>query len=478
MPSRKRPTPDREPRRSSPALRLRHRLLVAAGFRKDDDAERIRTITLGWLFGLGFAVLGLARSVPGAGLLGESPFELDRALRTLAQGWFDTGRARPVTIVDIDAETYAAWHAPLVTPRSELRRLLETVSAAKPMAVVVDIDLSGGDASVPAAARDDDAQLREFLRDYRGAAPLFFPRRIELDADGRRWQTTSAYDEVFRANDRLHWAHASFATSGGVVRDWQRWIEVCVAPTDEPMAGATDVAVAKTQWLPSMAEAIAGAAPAGVGIAQTMPPALSGDCRDDVPDFANRLLIGPRLSGDAMVPSRDAQSVSARMLLNPELEIDSEQLFGARTVLIGATHPAARDYWLTPSGVLPGVEVIANTIRFLDLQDAGKRSRGWQRFATLVFYVFFAVSMWRLRGLPKLFVLVAGTLALVAVAIGAFGFYGVFDALEAAIVLAVLYKAAIELGTMIEDVREHWHTSRGKPHRLLQTLKAVSTRQP
>jgi hypothetical protein len=479
MSSRNRPTPDRAAGRSSPGAWLWHLLLVATGFRSDDQAERIRTITFGWLFGIGFAVLGLARSVPGAGLLGESPFELDRALRTLAHGWFDTGKARPVTIVDIDAATYAAWHAPLVTPRAELRRLLEIVTAAKPAAVVVDIDVSGGNDGLSAATVEgDDAKLRRFLLDYRGAAPLFFPRRIELDEDGRRWQTTSAYDDVFRANDRLNWAHASFVTSGGVVRDWQRWIEVCVAPTDEPAAGARDVAVAHTRWLPAVAEAISSAAPAGRRNARTTPPSLSNDCREDAPGLANRLLIGPRLSGEAMVPSRDAQSVSARVLLDPELQIDTAQLFGARTVLIGATHPAARDYWLTPSGVLPGVEVIANTIRFLDLQQTAARNRGWQRIATLVFFVFFAVAMWRLRGLPKALVLIAGTLALVALAIGVFGYYGVFDALETAIILAVLYKAAIELGTMVEEGRHHWHANRGKLRRLLRTVRDVSTRQP
>ena len=262
------------------------------------------------------------------------------------------------------------------------------------------------------------------------------------------------------------------------MRDWQRWLEVCVASTDEPGTGATDIAVAHTRWLPAMAQAVTMATSApDAARADATPPPLSNDCRDDAPGVANRLLIGPRLSGDDAVPAGDAASISARLLLEPEMQLDTQQLFHARTVLIGATHAAARDYWRTASGVLPGVELIANTVRFVDVQGAAARAPGLQRIVALAFFVFFAVATWRTRGLPKLVVLVAGTLLGVALAIGVFRYYGVFDALEAAIVLTVLYKAAVELGNVIEDWRHHWRGHRGQSARFLRTLKAVSTRQ-
>jgi CHASE2 domain-containing sensor protein len=49
----------------------------------------------------------------------------------------------PITIVDIDAATHASWRQPIVTPRIEIVRLLELITAGRPAAVVVDIDLSG-----------------------------------------------------------------------------------------------------------------------------------------------------------------------------------------------------------------------------------------------------------------------------------------------------------------------------------------------
>jgi hypothetical protein len=472
---------DRESSRSSTGARWLRRLGVTFAILRDPDSERIRTVTFAWLFAIGFALLGLARYVPGAGLFGESPFELDQALRTVTAGWFAPERTRPVTLVDIDVATYAAWHSPIVTPRGDLTRLLRTVTEAQPSALVVDVDLSGDpNATEPTADPSGDAALRDFLRGYSGAAPLIFPRRIEVDADGRRWETRSPYDGIVAANARLHWAHASFVTSGGVVRDWQRWVEVCTSPIDEPVGAEREIAVAQTRWLPAIAQLIAAperATSAGKAAAAPPPP-LSGDCHSDAPGATDRLLIGPRLTGDSAAPSVTAATISAGLLLEPELQVDTGQLFTGRTVLIGATHPAARDYWLTPGGVLPGVEVIANTIRFLGLQgDAEARGSWLQRAVALLFFAFFAVAMWRFRGLPKLVALIGGTLLIVALAIGVFGYYAVFDALETAIVLTVLYKAAVEVCTVIEDWRHHWRENRGRPARLLRTLKAVSMRQ-
>ena len=163
MPSRRPPTPDRD-RRSHPGAWLWHRLAVSLALRRDEDAERIRTVTFGWLFGLGFAALGLARQVPGAGLLGESPFELDQALRTVTLGWFATDRARPLTLVDIDTDTYAGWRQPLMTPRADLVRMLETVTAARPEAVIVDIDLSGDAGSIVPAGGASAGEGEEEVR--------------------------------------------------------------------------------------------------------------------------------------------------------------------------------------------------------------------------------------------------------------------------------------------------------------------------
>ena len=56
---------------------------------------------------------------------------------------------------------------------------------------------------------------------------------------------------------------------------------------------------------------------------------------------------------------------------------------------------------LTPSGVLPGVELLANTVRFAPLQveNEGGTSRLSYRLTALLLFVAFACLQWWLRGL-------------------------------------------------------------------------------
>jgi len=457
---------------------LIRRLKVSFAVERDEDAHRIRTVTLGWLFGIAYAVLGIVLHVPGVGLFGESPFELDRALKTVSLGWFESKRVLPVTLVDIDAATHAAWHSPIITPRADIARLIDAVTSAAPLAVVVDIDLSGN-ADEAEARAPGTLELRKFLEAYKGDAPLVFPQRLEPDADGRQWVAQSPFDDVFDANPRLHWAHASFAMDHGAVRTWAPWVEVCTHPIDEPGPADSEIAVAQTQWLAAIPVQLARSGV--VKVAYDDAPQLSGDCRGEPVAAPQRLLVGPRLTGGSAEVSSSARTVSAGMLLEPGIQLETTELFTKRIVLIGATHPASGDFWVTTSGVIPGVELIANSVRYASLQqEPGRGAALWRRAATLVFFAFFAVVTWKLRGVPLLFTAIVVTLLLVVLAIGAFERYDVFDALEAAILLTILYKAVVELLTLAEEARHHWRGNAGRPalDRLRRTLWAISARHP
>jgi CHASE2 domain-containing sensor protein len=456
--------------------KLVRNLKVSFAIERDRDSHRIRTVTLGWLFGLAFAVLGIVYHVPGAGLFGESPFELDRALKTVSLGWFESRRTLPVTLVDIDAATHAAWHSPIITPRAEVARMIDVVTSADPLAVVVDIDLSGnaGDAEKDTSGT---LELRRFLESYRGNAPLLFPRRLEPDADGRWWETQSPFDDVFAANARLRWAHASFAMDRGAVRAWAPWIEVCTRPIDEPGTADRDIAVAHTQWLAAIPVQLVRSR--AVKLAYDDAPPLSGDCRGEAGVAPQRLLVGPRLTGGAVDASSSARTVSAGVLLEEGIQLETSQLFTKRIVLIGATHPASGDFWVTTSGVIPGVELIANSVRYAPLQQETSRGSAlWRRAGALVFFVYFAVITWQMRGVPMLFTVLVVTLLLVVLAIGVFDRYDVFEALESAILLTILYKAAVEILTLFEEGCIHWRASAGRRCRLCRTLWAISSRHP
>ncbi len=412
-----------------------------------------------------FAALGTVRAFVPAALLAESPFDLDLALRTMSLGWFEPRHATPVAIVDIDAATHRGWGSPAVTPRDAIASLLQVTTGAQPIAVVVDIDLSWGDDD--AVQGDGERRLAEFLRQYRGVAPIIFPKRVEPAPDGTLRAARSPYDTILAGNSQLAWAHASFQTDGGgAVRDWAPWLPVC----DERGPA----------WLPSVTMRIAAMAPElPAGLERPTPPAPLENCVDGREPPTERLLVGPRLTGQARPVLMPMTSVvSAEMLLAPGMEIDGATLFGGRVVFIGATYPNSGDFWLTPSGVLPGVELLANTVRHAPLRtQAGLAAEIGYRLNALVLFAVFAAAAWWLRGLVAVTAIMLFALVYVSTAIGLFDHYAVFDALEAAIVLTIVYKA---LEVVVESVVD-WRNMRGDhprgPRGWWQTLKAACVRQ-
>jgi CHASE2 domain-containing sensor protein len=426
--------------------------------------EARRAMLLAAFVALLFAALGTVRAFAPAGFLAESPFNLDLALRTLSLGWFEPRHTVPVTIVDIDEPTHRGWGSPAVTPRAELVRLLQAVTRADPHAIVLDIDLSWGGAAIDADA--GHRQLAEFLQRYAGPAPIVLPKRVEPDLQGLPAPAVSPIDTIVERNPHLAWAHASFQTDdGGAVRQWSPWLGVCV--DGEPA------------WLPAVATRVAALLPALLQAIPPPAPPLPADCSTTEQSAGQRLLIGPRVTGSTgAMFGRDARAVSAALLLDPEVARDDSRLFGGRVVLIGATHASSGDFWLTPAGVLPGVELLANSVRFVPQQaGTGPGAEFAYRSKALVLFGLFAprvggcVASWPCspRSLSRS--------VAVSIAVGGFDDLGIFDALEAAILLTIAYHALRALVDFIVD----WRTERASQpagiHGTLGTLRAVCIRQ-
>jgi len=384
------------------------------------------------------------------GLLAHSHFELDNSLRTLAAGWFSASRIAPVTVVDIDEATQAGWRHPVTTPRNDLVRMINVVAAANPAAIVVDIDISWGGQAGPTDSAS--RSFRRYLQRYGGPAPLIFPKRFALGAEGFRNPVASSFDEVFRANSRLAWAHAEFVTGvGGAVRTWSEWVPVCSA--DGPA------------WLPSVETAVALHANPALGILPPVtPPALPLRC-GSVEPVTSRLLLGPRITGPERIGSvGNAKAVSATVVLDPAIARDDSSLFTGRVVLIGATHADGGDEWLTPIGILPGVELLANTIRYVWLEPTdglpAELARGLG--AGALFLIFVAI----VRGLkgaarPIVFVLVALGLTFGALKLGCFGF---LDVLETAVLLTIVFEVIHMLIEFAADFSRGWHEFGASDH--------------
>jgi CHASE2 domain-containing sensor protein len=441
----------------------------ATRLRKLNPASLLRTETrramlLAGCVALIFAALGTVRAFAPVSFLAESPFNLDLALRTLSLGWFEPRHTVPVTIVDVDEHTHRAWGSPAVTPRAELERLLQTISRADPLVVVMDIDLSWG-----GAAFDTDPghqQLAEFLKRYSGPAPIVLPKRVEPGPRGLPAPAVSPFDTIVDLNPNLAWAHASFQTdAGGAVREWAPWLAVCVDGSPA--------------WLPAIATRVAADLPVSLHVTGRPVPPLPADCSTSEHSSRQRLLIGPRITGNAgAMFGRDARAISAALLLDPEVARDDSRLFGGRVVLVGATHASAGDFWLTPAGALPGVELLANSVRYAPQQaGTGPGAELAYRSKALVLFGLFAAAGWWLRGLVAVIAAMLVALLAVSVAVGGFDDLGIFDALEAAILLTVAYLALRALADFVVD----WRTERASHpagiHGTLGTLRAVCMRQ-
>jgi CHASE2 domain-containing sensor protein len=421
--------------------RVLHRLRVTFALSVDADAEAIRAVTLATLVAVTFAVLGIVQHDRASEWLAESPFNPDVALRALSRGWFESRRTVPLTLVEIDEATYRGWGSPPATPRDALVRLLQVVAAANPAGIVVDIDLSGG--AIDGTADAGSRALHEFLAAYSGTAPLILPKRVETRPDGTLVAEESPFDDVVAKNPRLAWAHARFESAGGgVVRTWQPWLAICTP--------------AGLRWLPAVPVSLAATMTTPVaGLEHRAAPADAfGAClaAHEVSGPVQRVLVGPRITGDGAVVRRDARSVSASLLLDPQIARDDSQLFAHRVVFIGATHAAASDEWLTPGAVLPGVELLASIVRYAPLQGESRgalANLGYRAVALLLFALFVAAE-WRWRGFGAVVVITGGVLAVVAVLLALFDSLVVFEALEAAILLSISYKAFTAIFKSVE----------------------------
>ncbi len=422
--------------RGGAARRVWRNLRITVAAEKAARSGRIRARTLLVIVALGFTILGTVRSFAAMDALAASPINLDIALRTVSAGWFAPRNVLPVAVVEIDEATHRAWGSPAVTPRDHLASLIDAVAQAGPAALVVDIDLAWGgeDPGLPL--------LAEYLAAYAGPAPLVFPKRIDPAAGGNRQAASSPLDPLFERNEHLAWAHASFETdSSGIVRQWADWIEVC---SEE-----------RTYQLPSIPARLSlMMAPPAHGLQPATPPPLTGSCRRADDPAGQLLLIGPRFTGPASRGmSADAAAVSALMLLDPELDRDDTWLFADRVVLIGATYAASGDFWLTPSGMLPGVEMVGHTVRFAGLRTAsGWRASLAHRVAVLTGFVLLVLVSIHLLGLAAAVAYIAGTLLFVAIPIWLWSYYRIFDALEVAVLLFILFKFL----QAIFDMREDW----------------------
>ncbi len=390
-------------------------------------------VILGVLFFAAYLILG------DRVLFGHvATLELDAALRGALVGRYDPKTILPLTLVAIDDATAAqptpgmdTWGFSGSTPRDRLAALLGVIAASAPAAIIVDVDLSD-DKRDPSAASSMDQVLQEFLSSYAGPS-LIFVKRAEMESDGQiQLAHSTFFDPVIAANSRLSWAHALYVTDpDGTVRRWSEWLVTC-APTGPLVLPSVPLRVL-ANWPEQSAEHYprpAAVVPAG--------PCASGAGKAP----GHTVIYDEALLSNAMAPSQNVSKISAWQLLDPRIQRDDHALFAGRVVVIGGTRNGTADLWRTPVGMLYGVELIANTIRFSPGQ---LRDSGYALAYTLSFFVIFCALKHFLRPIVAL----AGGILLSTGAAYIAGPYVILDSIQSAIVLFV------EL-TIVEEIIILW----------------------
>jgi CHASE2 domain-containing sensor protein len=352
--------------------------------------------------------------------------ELDAALRGALVGRYDPRTILPLALVSIDDATAAqptpsmeTWGFSGSTPRDKLAAMLGLIAAAAPAAIVVDVDLSDDKRDTLAASSMDQALL-SFLSNYTGPS-LVFVKRAETESGGQVLLAPSTFfDPVIAVNSRLSWAHALYVTDpDGTVRRWTEWIATC-GPSGPEVLPSVPLRVL-ANWPEQSAEHYPRPA-------ATFP---AGPCTSAVSKAPGHTVIyDEALLGAGVALSRNVSKISAWQVLDSRIQRDDHALFAGKVVIIGGMRSGTADLWRTPVGMLYGVELIANTIRFAPGQLRDSR---YAMAYTLAFFVLFCALKHFLRPIVALG---AGILLCTGAAYIA-GPYVILESIQSAIVLFV-----------------------------------------
>jgi hypothetical protein len=248
-----------------------------------------------------------------------------------------------------------------------------------------------------------------------------------------------------------------YLTDGdGTVRRWRDAWEAC---TDADNGSTTETVLAVPLRIATILRG-------ETSLAQI--PPRTGQCTFSTQTSAEHLLIlGAPIVGHSQLGSGSTapRELSARYLLDPDREVERTGYFSlsGRVVLVGATHAASGDVWRTPIGLMPGIELIAHTLRFAPAQiELPAGATGYSKSITLIAFWTLAAFAFLLR--PGLVVLIAGVLSFVAifVATGLFGRFDIFESLALSLWLFIEYAVAVAFWELIKEARTYrkWRTLR------------------
>ncbi len=350
----------------------------------------------------------------------------------------------PLTLVDIDETLYTSWGRPCITPRDRLQELLRAVAERHPAAIVLDVNLSCGDGGTA---------LGTYLEGYPGPAPLILVRGMHVERDpsnegrSRVLLDKTPYDDAVAANPRVSWGHTFYMTDeDGTVRRWRDSWNACTG------SGTTTV--------PAVPLRILAVLPGAAGERSApQAPGRRGGCElESQPSSEHIVVLGPRIFGRARAAASSGapRVIPARQLLDPAYAVEVTGYFSleGRVVIVGATHSGSGDTWKTALGYLPGMELLAHTIRFApsQLAEAG-RGETVPRLMTLAAFLVLVVLFYIFRPLWATPLAVVAIFIMIHVEVGTLGRYEAYGSVESALWLFVMYEVTLGLIAVFRGAR-------------------------
>lgn len=263
-----------------------------------------------------------------------------------------------IDFVEIDHETYKKWGKPLVTPRDELARTIETVYKGGAKVVVVDILLEDKDCCHP----EYDRQLRKVLEnmtDEKAATNVIFPVRLGKEGDIRE----NLFGDLIDKNPNFHRAVSNFSASPAdkVVRYWVPYEIVKNDGKNRVLWHmsflAAILAHGKSRELEDVENQVARQPfqqPHHFKLENAREIELSAD-RDDL--YRNRIRF-------LLIPPNTLKGHPGGNLFQEVHRLDEVQygVFRNKIVVIGNTSPDAGDIHPTPAGNMAGMYIVGNAI--------------------------------------------------------------------------------------------------------------------
>jgi len=297
----------------------------------------------------------------------------------------ERAEAIPFTVLDIDDATVDSWGSPPYVVRDRLLRLIESVAAARPAAIVVDVDLAG-----PAMGPGDLA-LAEFLGRYddEDAAPMILVRALRPPVGGEPgacFETRPSFvDDAVRDRESVVFASALFQRDPDwSIRRWRLWERLCgregpdhTVPSIQLLVSAllTEPHDTPRQTLVRIENELRSVQARGAhddhgegghhqlrigAVALTLPPSRLNQ------RIVYRYPALTELRENEIYPLDPRTGmpllsvVSARPLTDGTPT--SSEAFAGRVVVIGGSFEAGNDLHPTPLGVMPGAFVLVNAI--------------------------------------------------------------------------------------------------------------------